>query len=61
MLDRHKKNVLHHACQTSKLKVVQKILKYGGPIEQTKDKFGSYPSDLTKNEQIIQYLKQIQK
>jgi hypothetical protein len=60
ILNCNKRNVLHHACQTNRLNIVKKTLSYGGPIQQTEDKLGRRPSDLTDNEDIIQYLKQLE-
>jgi hypothetical protein len=54
-----KRNVLHCACQTGDLEIVRRTLKYGGPINQTKDSAGKYPSDLTTNKEIKQLLKEI--
>jgi len=75
LVDCNKWNALHYACRTNNLGIVQSTIKYGGPIEQTesnpdtnygdygpsdpKDDDGEYPSDLTTNKEIKQYLKQL--
>ena len=53
-------NVLHWACWTGDINIVKNTIKIGGPIKQIKTRVGKYPSDMTINKEIKEYLKQIQ-